>query len=165
MTRRWFLQILSAIPLLGFGCPALLAAQKRATPTTVVELYRAMNEAMPTGTSTFIQFAVTGEEYVEYAVGTFDVSDRAKAEARLCRWAWQTFIGNWWKSNTPKADVLYWRIKPEIAFYREDVEPFSGFDWKTSSSGGRKKARIYLRYLVSSKPARYTQEQLLDRPL
>ena len=162
MNKRWFLKILAALPLFVFACPALQAARRRGIPTNVYELYVAMNESMPVGKSTVIQWAVTGEEYVEYAVGTFDVIDPAKVQARLCRWAWQTFLANWHKSDRPRDQVLYWRIKPEIAFYDEDVEPFSGFPLDGSMIG-IKKARIYLRYLVSSKPVVFTAEQLVMR--
>ena len=152
MNRRWFLQILFAIPLLGYSCPALLAANKRVLPETVAELYRAMCEAIPVGESTPIAWAVTGEPYVEYALGAYLPNPRA--EAALCAAAWRTFLKVWRESDDPRNAALYWRILPEWAEFDDDWD-----DGKKS-----KKCRIYLRYLVSSKPQRYTTEQMLNFP-
>ena len=147
MNRRWFLRILLAIPLLGYSCPALLAANKRVLPETVAELYQAMCEAIPMGESTEIAWAVTGEPYIEYALGALLPNPRA--EAALCTAMWRTFLKVWRESDDPRGAVLYWRILPE---------------WAEFDYGEAKKCRIYLRYLVSVKTQRYTTEQMLSFP-
>lgn len=169
MNKRRFMQFLASTPLLGFAFPALCAARKRHIPETVDELYSAMCAAMPVGESTDIAFAVTGEPYVEsgfcianHAFGFSDEIesiDSVKSEAELCRLAWLSFLHNRMKLRSPLDGVLYWRIEPEIAFFDDEFpSPFDGVTMRPV-----KKARIYLRYLISSRSERYTQEQLLAR--
>ena len=134
--------------------------KERVPPKTAAELYDMMCGALPVGQSTCIRWSVTGEEYIEYAIG---VSPSAEdPEAIACRWMWQTFLSKAMAhdvnpKNDPRTTTLYWRVKPEFAYYDEDLN----FD-----SGGmpqlEKRARIYLRYLISSKPAIYTEQELLE---
>ena len=135
--------------------------RERHPPKTATELYDMMCSALPVGQSTCIQWSVTGEEYVEYATGVnLSLKD---PEAIACRWAWQTFLKQIMAhdvdpQNDPRTTTLYWRVKPEFAYYDEDLN----FD-----IGGaprlEKRARFYLRYLVSSKPAMYTEQELLEK--
>ena len=172
LKRRLFLKLFAltgAAMFLGRGVTARGAVPiERDSPQTVTELYDMMCSALPVGQSTCIQWSVTGEEYVEYhtrvnPLGWTFNGKQKNPEAVACRWAWQTFLKQAMAhdvnpSNNPRTTTLYWRIKPEFAYYDEDL----GFD-----VGGvpylEKRARIYLRYLISSKPAIFTEQELLTR--
>ena len=163
MKKRLFMQALAVLPLFDLTSFSVAQAMARAVPKTVDELYRAMCEAMPIGDPTIIKYAVTGEEYREtafqislcslgFSANSF-ILDPIESEAALCRLAWKDFLAKW---ETVSGDgILYWRIKPELIYYEDDflVDDETQLPVKT---------RIYLRYLISSKPARYTQEQLLE---
>ena len=174
LKRRFFLKLFAltgAALLLGRGMTAHGAVPiERDPPKTVAELYDMMCSALPLGQSTCLQYSVTGEEYVEYHTGVNPAGfifngEQKNPEEVACRWAWQTFLKQMMAhdadpKNDPRKLTLYWRVKPEFAYYDEDLN----FD-----VGGvprlEKRARIYLRYLVSSKPAIYTEQELLERRL
>lgn len=168
MKRRLFLQFISLGVTLGFVSPLYAKAIQRWIPTTVDELYEAMCAVLPaTNDGGNIAWCPTSDAYEEFAVGTRvsetigltnGVAADARAEQRLCRWAWQTYTSQLRKLNGPA--TLYWRIKPEIAFFDDDWIPFRGFPLDQVISG--RKARIYLRYVISSKPARYSEQELFE---
>jgi hypothetical protein len=164
LKRRLFLKLFAITGAAFFTNPLYAFQVKREVPATVNDLYAAMSSALPVGDSTSIRWSVTGEEYVEYALGLY-VDEAVKRghnpETTLCAPMWRTFLMQLARLENPSAAKLYWRVKPEIAFYEEDVEPFSGFPLDGSAIG-RKKARIYLRYLISSKPAKFTQDFMLN---
>ena len=169
LTRRLFLKLFALTGAAMFAGRGYAATVRRDSPKTTAELYDMMCSALPVGESTCIQWSVTGEEYVEYATGVNPLGwsfggRKENPEAIACRWAWQTFLKQAMAhdvnpQNNPRTTTLYWRIKPEFAYYDEDLN----FD-----IGGtpqlEKRARIYLRYLISSKPAIYTEATLLNRP-
>lgn len=155
MKRRLFLKLFALTGLVAFAPPLYARAAKRASPKTVSELYVAMCEALPVGQSTVIRWSVTGEKYVEYAIGirADETSVRGiDPEEELCRWQWRTFLAQLAKLDDPDNSWLYWRIKPEFAFIENDDERFDVLP---------SKARIYSRYLISSKPPRFSEDELL----
>lgn len=97
--------------------------------------------SLSVGSSTNTKWSVTGEEYIEYAIGTkVDAFYRSKSgfknpEEMLCKWMWNTFVTKCHKLNED-GHKLYWRIKPE---YDEWIDH-------------EKIAKIYTRYLISNKP-------------
>jgi len=121
MFRRAFLKLLAAVPLLAMANTSwsvLLAVQKTPIPETVEELYRVMNRVLQVGQSTCIAWAVTGEPYIEYALG-IRLAGRSEVfcERHLCRWMWNTFRKQVLKLPSPANAVIYWRIKPEIEIF------------------------------------------------
>lgn len=165
LKRRLFLKLFALTNAALFVNPAYAAATKRAAPKTVTELYSTMSSLLPVGKSTAIQWSVTGEKYVEYALGIDGPESGGppiNAEAKLCDSMWRTFKAQLAHINERETPSLYWRIRPEYAEYDDDVGPFSGFDLSRSQLPKLRKARIYLRYLISSKPAVFTEDRLIS---
>jgi len=130
-------------------------------PSTVWGLLVSMNAIIPAGPTTKIYWSVTGEPYEEYAVGT---PNNEGAEARLCRWMWQTFRKKVSICDDLVASRLYWRIKPEIDVFDQNS------DWivptgLTTQPLPKMIARCYSRYLISSKPILISSDDCGEREL
>lgn len=158
MNKRTFLKSLAAIGAF-FATPAIPAPEiatdykfARKVPETVTELYDTMNSVLPfvmetngyTGMmTTSSNWPWPEQEFCEHMVGVNleQCFERGlEAESVACRWAWQAFVAQLMRMDDPKSAVLYWRAKPTFWTYfdRED---------------GAQKAKIHLRYLISSRGA------------
>ena len=159
ITRRLFLKLFAITGLALFTNRLYAMHVECKAPTNVRDLYSAMCEVLPVGVPTIIKWSVTGEEYTEYTLGIYTDEAARRGidpEAHLCLWMWRAFLAQVAKLDEPERTKLYWRIKPEIAFFDDEVPTSSGFDFDSlhrhPAHKARPKARIYLRYLVSSKP-------------
>ena len=115
-------------------------------PKTASELYRAIISCFPEGPTTQTRFSVTGELYVEWALGVFTKAG-LDAEAFLCGKFWAHFLEQAEKAGSPESLTVYFRIKPEYSVVAE-------------TELGRAAARLYVRYLLSGKKDRYTEDEL-----
>lgn len=144
MQRRTFIKTLGAGAAV-VSAPSFALTKKHWTPTTAAELLAAINVVLPVGEPTEISRAVTGEEYVEYALATPAVKE---PEKRLVSVAWKNFFTQY--VDTPPGARIYWRLEPEIS------------QWRSEWTDERGMMKIYMRYLISALPARFTQEELLQ---
>ena len=154
--RRLFLKLFALTGAALFAGPLYALNAKRKPPTTTEELYAAMSRALPVGPSTVMQWSVTGEEYVEYAMGLRifpEAVGEIEPEKRLCAVMWRTFLGQLAKLDGGDYRI-YWRMPPEFVVFLDDFdEELGGF--------AQQKARIYTRYLISDKPPKFTREELM----
>ena len=97
--------------------------------------------------------AATGEPYVEFAAGIrLKNTTEAKADETLLAWMWLAFVD--YLRKTAAADPLsplslYWRIWPELVTFdgNENHDPDDRSEREPDPV-----RRIYLRYLISTKP-------------
>ena len=146
MKRRDFLIAASVSPLVLTGVSQAESKYKKgnALPENIEELHQFMNSRLPVGPATCIQWSVTGEDYAEYSMRT-DQNPPPNAQAHICAAVWRMFLIQ--IENTGTDARLYWRVKPEhVSFGAGEY-----FDGDGELLPGRVE-RIYLRYLVSSKP-------------
>lgn len=154
--------------------------KERTPPKTAQELYDMMCSVLPVGQSTRIGWSVTGEKYIEYAASVnipFAMRSAIQPEAAACDWAWRMFLKQAMAHDVnPRTTTLYWRIKPEFVHYTDNlafntqaiiypIDIEHGVADTSPAETEIEKGRIYLRYLISSRPAIYTEDMLIGPPL
>lgn len=121
MTRRVVLKALCAVPFIGIA-PALAKELKmpkgyegrkeRENPETVDELLLAMNRSMLAPSVGEVSPMCYTPMHYSLGVMLTDKIDKTKAEALLCKSAWQTFLLH--KGRCPANEVLHWGRLPKL---------------------------------------------------
>lgn len=111
-------------------------------PKTVEQLYRTIVKYFPEGPTTQGPISVTGEPYVEWALGVYTKSG-FDSQALLCERFLDHIMTQAEKMGGAENLRVYFRIKPE---YGENT-----IDNPDHPGHGRDAGRIYVRYLLTRK--------------
>lgn len=110
------------------------------TPKTVDELYSAIIKHLPEGPGTQNALSVTGEPYIEWALGVY-TKEGFDGEAFLCGKFLDHIFNRAEGMGHPEDLTVYFRIKPECVSFVIDNPEHSGH--------GRAVSRLYVRYLLT----------------